>query len=602
MKSITLSVPEGYKGIRNEINFKFNGNLAVITGLNGAGKTTILKFLCENHENRNRVFFKTQSSVKHHRLTLFQKNRLVQRNADNLSFDDVMDYIHDAFLRFFKQQDYIHEYELYQMLFDENSYLYDEGYDFLPKIVEILSSFEDSEAIRKQLGLVTQSDREESIKRKISEITKSDKNPFPFKQPSRVYTQYLKKLLSPKQQTLIDELSSQCENELKQECRRKASIKDKQSLENYIYDLVSKAVIRVDSIITKLSQRIYEDARANNNRTKTRKLWEKINEELSNYDEFKYRIVKPSLFSSRYEISFEMEEKEAKTLVHFDSLSSGEKVIFELVCYYFMADNIKGLELVILDEFDANLNPALAESYLKTVRKQFCDKGVTAILTTHSPSTVAEVEPGELYEISVNKDQHELTCAENADGKKKILKKLAPKFVYYSEFGNLEYILNTRADTIILVEGKFDEKNFKTHTNYNNYTFIACGGKGNIKNFLVCLEAIPFLKNIVKDKLIIGLFDFDLAGRDGIKNIVDTVIDDELALKIKNKESPFVSHKNNVYLAMFKPKDQDSWEYKSKYYRHQELKTDGVEGLNRQYGMLKEIESKYILDQKTQNL
>lgn len=151
MRVKKVTIPKGYKGIKNKVDLALKTNLAVITGLNGAGKTTILKYLCENYSNRDKVFFKTQSTAKQHRLTLFQRNRLLQRNTDNLSFDDVMDNIHDAFLRFFRNQDYIHEYELYQMLFNESSYLYNKGYEFLSNIVEILSSFESNEAIKKTL-------------------------------------------------------------------------------------------------------------------------------------------------------------------------------------------------------------------------------------------------------------------------------------------------------------------------------------------------------------------------------------------------------------------------------------------------------------------
>ncbi|MBK2258266.1 AAA family ATPase [Francisella philomiragia] len=594
MKKVTI--PKGYKGIKNKVDLALKTNLAVITGLNGAGKTTILKYLCENYSNRDKVFFKTQSTAKQHRLTLFQRNRLLQRNTDNLSFDDVMDNIHDAFLRFFRNQDYIHEYELYQMLFNESSYLYNKGYEFLSNIVEILSSFESNEAIKKNLGLVTEKDKEAFLKRKINQLISSGDNPFSNSKGATVYKKYLENELDINEKKLIDQLEIETESELREECRRNANIKDKQSFETYIYELVSKSAIRVDSVITKLSQRIYEDARANSNRTKTKKLWEKINNELEHYPNFKYRIVKPNLYSSRYEISFEI-GGDSKTLIHFDSLSSGEKVIFELMSYYFMADNTHGLEMIILDEFDANLNPALAEIYLKTVRKQFCNKGIIAILTTHSPSTVAEVAPNELYELSITNNKHTFICAETDEVKKSILHKLAPKFVYYSEFGNLEYVLSSKSDVIVLVEGKFDKQNFENHEDYQKYTFIHCHGKGNIKNFLVCLKAIPFLENIVKDKLIIGLFDFDDAGRKGIHEIASPNINHLLAGKIINKESPFIKHLDNVFLAMFEPKESDSWDLvDKKFLRHQELKKEGIEGLNRQFEMLRKIQQEFRKD------
>ena len=43
MKDNKYIIPKGYKGISNEIILQFNTNLAVITGLKGTGKSTILK-------------------------------------------------------------------------------------------------------------------------------------------------------------------------------------------------------------------------------------------------------------------------------------------------------------------------------------------------------------------------------------------------------------------------------------------------------------------------------------------------------------------------------------------------------------------------------
>ena len=51
--------------------------------------------------------------------------------------------------------------------------------------------------------------------------------------------------------------------------------------------------------------------------------------------------------------------------ISYSSLSSGEKIIFQLVCYYFIINRYQKIDLLILDEFDANLNPALVEQYIK---------------------------------------------------------------------------------------------------------------------------------------------------------------------------------------------------------------------------------------------
>lgn len=223
---------------------------------------------------------------------------------------------------------------------------------------------------------------------------------------------------------------------MKKNFRKNSSIKDRYSFEAYIYELVSNNSFSVESIVQQLARRIYEDAKANSSRTKTKKLWQELNTELEKYrkrGQFNYEIVAPSIYSSNYEVTFTspIDGKE----VHFDSLSSGEKIIFELICYYFLSrNNSKKLKIIILDEFDANLNPALAEMYLEVIEEQFCKKDIITLLTTHSPSTVVEVNPKDLFSVSIEKGIQSVECAKDEKGKKAILKKLAPNFAYYGEF------------------------------------------------------------------------------------------------------------------------------------------------------------------------
>ena len=167
------------------------------------------------------------------------------------------------------------------------------------------------------------------------------------------------------------------------------------------------------------------------------------------------------------------------------------------------------------------------------------------------------------------------------------------------EFGNLEYVLNSHSDILVIVDGKFDRENFSEHEKYNEYMFIPCGGAGNIKNFLVCLKAIPFLKSIAQTKLIIVLFDFDNEGRNAIKSIACGTKNDNLANKINSKNDPFIVYESNIFLAMIVPNESHSWEYSDNYYRHQELKQEGIEGINRQFSMFEKIKIKYDKEKNT---
>ena len=88
----------------------------------------------------------------------------------------------------------------------------------------------------------------------------------------------------------------------------------------------------------------------------------------------------------------------------------------------------------------------MAEQYIEVIKEQF--KDIKVVLTTHSPSTVVEVEPDELFELT---DSRELKCAANEDGKREILKRLAPKFVYHGEFGILEDVFNNKYEMMLKI-------------------------------------------------------------------------------------------------------------------------------------------------------
>lgn len=78
------------------------------------------------------------------------------------------------------------------------------------------------------------------------------------------------------------------------------------------------------------------------------------------------------------EIALEMKE-----------LSSGEKVAFALALWTWGNSKGKKTDLLLVDEFDAHLNPSIAEKFITIVKEYFVDLDVQVIMTTHHPSTVA---------------------------------------------------------------------------------------------------------------------------------------------------------------------------------------------------------------------
>lgn len=80
-------------------------------------------------------------------------------------------------------------------------------------------------------------------------------------------------------------------------------------------------------------------------------------------------------------------------------LSDGEKAIISLM---FAVINVDFLppKLVLLDEYDATLNPSLINPFFDTLKRAFLDRGIPVILCTHSPATLSLApEYAQFYEV-----------------------------------------------------------------------------------------------------------------------------------------------------------------------------------------------------------
>lgn len=593
MKNNRYTIPKGYKGISDEIILEFNTNLAVITGLNGSGKSTILKYLYENYPDRSRCFIKIPQKDN-----FFDNERRSNRiyysrfrQKEDISFEEIISEIENIGLRNLKiNSPFVNKTDFYASLFDEKSIYYEEGYEVLVSITKLLADYQYDEInnIKKVLGVVTEDDIERKLISKLNKNKTQIQTQFNMSTGKNVVKKYKNSELTKEQSWILKKYSDEIEKSLKIEIRKKSKINSEKLLKKYIYDLQTKEFRSIESIVQKMSDRIYQDFKTKNSKTKTKKLWEEINEELEKYCNkgyFKYKLVAPQIFESNYEMAFENFDNTSKSVIHFDSLSSGEKIIFELICYYFASKESK-IELIMLDEFDANLNPLLAEQYIEVIKEQF--KDIKVVLTTHSPSTVVEVKPNELYELT---DSRMLKCANNENGKKEILRRLAPKFVYHGEFGILEEVFNNKYEKIVFLEGKNDVVNFEKGLENEKIKFINSNGVGNMVNLITIFKAIPFFKELAKQKCIVFLFDFDKEGIDNLcKCLSKEQSSQEVYDKIRKKDAyrGQLDDELNIFISHLVPDNSHSWEVQE-HYRHQELKKEGERGIKRQLDNLNNI-------------
>ncbi len=259
--------------------------------------------------------------------------------------------------------------------------------------------------------------------------------------------------------------------------------------------------------------------------------WELINELFEFYG-FNYRINKP-IWSVHYSPIFT--EKDTKNSIRFPDLSNGEKLLLTLILWAYDDTQKHNLSVMILDEFDAHLNPALSKAMMDILKNKIVDEfGIRVILTTHHPSTVAHAPDESLFWLERGKPI-------SHSSKSEIIPILSDGIITVQPDNALQLVANelgTGDKPVLLVEGYTDKQLLETAwaklNSEKTCPFV-------IADFFDCYAIINLLHrgdifHKYPDRCFIGLIDFD----DAYKHA-------EQRLK-KGWKEPAVSNSNAVVL------------------------------------------------------
>ncbi|MBB4803343.1 ABC-type multidrug transport system ATPase subunit [Flavobacterium nitrogenifigens] len=181
-------------------------------------------------------------------------------------------------------------------------------------------------------------------------------------------------------------------------------------------------------------------------------------------------------FKDNYEVQF-AELIETPLLFQIDSngkiietegrplkdLSDGEKTIISLCFTSLQKNDIEPNKLLLLDEFDAVLNPSLIESFFTVIEKYYISKGIPVILTTHSPATISLApEYASFYEVFRTDGNSPRILQSNKEDYSELRK---VNKLFYDKIDNqaerikeLETKIESNEDILIITEGKTDWK------------------------------------------------------------------------------------------------------------------------------------------------
>jgi len=173
--------------------------------------------------------------------------------------------------------------------------------------------------------------------------------------------------------------------------------------------------------------------------------------EIIKESKLQFEINDPEEKGLRDVFQLKLTKSGTKENIDFNDLSSGEKVLISLVFYLYNSQERKVFpKLLLLDEPDAHLHPAMSQQFINVIKNILVDKyAVQVIMTTHSPSTVV-LSPAESIYI-MSRDEPRINKAVSKD---QAVSLLTSGLVYVGE-----------GTKYILVEDN-DDKEFYTYV-YN---------------------------------------------------------------------------------------------------------------------------------------
>ncbi|OAV74880.1 putative ATP-binding protein involved in virulence [Bacteroidales bacterium Barb7] len=252
--------------------------------------------------------------------------------------------------------------------------------------------------------------------------------------------------------------------------------------------------------------------------------WNLIENILLRFSSFEYTInnpeeieIDPFRFQS---FSLTLQHKSKGIKIPFDSLSSGEKILFSLVLSIYKSVGDKVFpSLLLLDEIDASLHPSQIQNLLDVINQVFVDQNkVKVIIATHSPSTIALAKEENIF--VVNKEGENRI---EKQSKQEALKILSEGFITLDEG---LHIIDQMA-----------KKELTIFTEGNNLDYIKIAIELIAPEILDKIEIVDNLKDRTGKNQLLTLYD--LFSRMNHKRNILFILDCDVSTEEKESEHTF---------------------------------------------------------------
>ena len=432
MSKINIELEQDYKQFKTGFKTELNGNLIILTGVNGSGKTQLIDILSQS-----------------------------QFNPNNINYHDIEKYHIDSKIKI--NDNDINKTEITRRSFKENISVYNIG-NSTPKNSlwdkeEAWNYFSDCN--RWGRSTVEYSKAKSIIQRVLEE------NEFPINcsfnsgKPNNTETYISKEKFI---QILPDDFIWETDD----------------LFANRISELFYEFAAKRQDYKAKLG----EGSGGFNNDDYIKKapwtilnnLFEKLNLSYRFKKDFEFETPnlkeRPMLFPIKSDGKIDFDSPR-----EVSDLSDGEKSIISLV-FALINETRRPIEkLLLLDEFDNTLNPSLIEGLYTVLEEYFIKNGVTVIITTHSPVTISLAPDYATYYEMFKQDNDSPKILEVDKNQYSELKVANKKF--FDSYSNLELRqkelegendklkekIETLTMPLIITEGKTDWKHLKKAKN-----------------------------------------------------------------------------------------------------------------------------------------
>jgi len=485
MDNISLKLISRYKSLQDGFEWKDIPAFAVITGVNGVGKTQLLEVIRGRSDNSNSRAF--QGIVREIASPAGPENLVFSENTvqRGLSLNGLIEYVKNG------DQRLVTIRNLDQDIANFQNYIND-SHRRLLEVTEKVGRLQIENDIR---------DYEEHIRRLQNQ--RISVNIFAYDEELKRIALHLKKT--------VEELS---EDEIRQYAIDNfESLNTVDELTRYLASENTKYMKRV-TYLAETGQKEETDLLVAQERP-----YQTINRIFHQYGFDYFEMLNPFPYDSKLNGEIRFQGKEGE-VVDYNSLSTGEQAIVQFVIWSYGQD-FRGnrLNTMVLDEPDAHLHPSMCKMMVEiftamSAKKEIGGGGIRIIMTTHSPSTVAFTPEGSLFVMRREPDNKRVIKPATSEEAVEILSDGI--FTFSRAMSHFTLLSSSSKQNLVFVEGKTDVAHFTTAMQALGYDldvdFFEMHDATTLSSFIKCAPAKLFNK-----KKLIALFDCDAEGEKGYK-------------------------------------------------------------------------------------